>query len=142
MDVLAAETVTTGYINHEVSGTNRDFVINQLVIGKIDAIVSPQAMDVGVDIPQLEIGMYVGVRRERLNLIQRLGRFLRKNTDKSIPLIIIPVAIGHHDDPNLTGNENLKFSAFHYVIENAIQPFHKFDVHDTDGINEFVLSKS
>lgn len=142
IDVLAAETVTANYINHKITGTNRDFIINQLVIGKIAAIVSPQAMDVGVDIPQLEIGVYVGVRRERLNLIQRLGRFLRRNADKSIPLIIIPVAIGHHDDPNLTGNENLKFSAFHYVIENAIQPFHKFDVHDTEGINEFVLSKS
>jgi superfamily II DNA or RNA helicase len=142
IDVLTAETVTANSINHQIAPAHRDSIINKLVSGEINAIVSPQAMDVGVDIPELEIGVYVGVRRERLNLIQRLGRFLRKSDDKSTPLIIIPVAIGHHDDPNLTGNENLKFSAFHYVVENAIQPFHKFDVHDTQGLKDFVDSRS
>ena len=141
IDVLLTETVLAKHINHEILGENRNIVINELVTGKIDAIVSPQAMDVGVDIPELELGVYVGVRRERLNLIQRLGRFLRKHEGKTTPLIIIPVAIGHHDDPNLAGNEDLKFSAFNYIIENALKPVFKFDVHDTERISDFVESR-
>ena len=141
IDVLLSETVLAKHINHEILGENRNNVINELVNGKIDAIVSPQAMDVGVDIPELELGVYVGIRRERLNLIQRLGRFLRKHEGKTTPLIIIPVAIGHHDDPNLAGNEDLKFSAFNYLIENALKPILKFDVHDTEKIRDFVKSK-
>ncbi len=142
IDVLTTSTVNSQAIDGSIVGSARDEIIDELRNGEIDAIVSPQAMDVGVDIPELEVGMYVGVRRERLNLIQRLGRFLRISPGKSIPIICIPIAIGHNDDPLVIGNENLQKSAFHYIAENALQPINIFDVNDSEGIKEFLELKS
>lgn len=142
LDVLTTSTVNSQAIDGSIVGSARDEIIDKLKNGEIDAIVSPQAMDVGVDIPELEVGMYVGVKRERLNLIQRLGRFLRIHPGKSIPIICIPVAIGHNDDPLIIGNESLQKSAFHYIAENAIQPINTFDINDSERISEFLESKS
>ena len=136
VDVLTASAVITGIIDSGVTGTDRDQIIAELKARKIDAIVSPQAMDVGVDIPELSVGMYVGIRRERLNLIQRLGRFLRIMDGKKTPVILIPVAIGHHDDPLVPGNEKLQRSSLNFIVEHAIQPFEIFDINDAEGISK------
>lgn len=141
INVLTSQTVPAKEIFHEIQGNERDAVIKALVSKEIDVIVSPQAMDVGVDIPELEIGMYVGIQRQRLRLIQRLGRFLRIKDGKKIPLIIIPVAIGHQDDPKLNGNENLELSAFSFVFENSLKPVSVFDIEDHSGISEFIKSR-
>lgn len=141
VDVLTTATVKAEMIDGTVVGEEREYVIDQLKSGSISVVVSPQAMDVGVDIPELEVGMYVGVRRERLNLIQRLGRFLRINEGKKLPVICIPVAIGHNDDPLMPENENMQKSAFNYVVEHALKPINLFDINDAVGIEDFIKSR-
>jgi len=141
VNVLTTSAVIAKKIDGDVTGIPRDKIITELKEGKIDAIVSPQAMDVGVDIPELSVGMYVGIRRERLNLIQRLGRFLRIMDGKETPVILIPVAIGHHDDPLVPGNKKLQRSSLNFVVEHAIQPFEIFDINDSEGISNHLSEK-
>jgi hypothetical protein len=67
----------------------------------------------------LSFGIFAGVRRRRLQLVQRLGRVLRKAPTKTWPVVCIPVNIGTIEDPRLQGNERLPFSPLGIVLENA-----------------------
>jgi predicted helicase len=67
----------------------------------------------------LYAGIFAGVRRRRLQLVQRLGRVLRKDPNKTWPLICIPVNIGTFEDPLLDGNHTLPYSPLNIIIENA-----------------------
>ena len=54
-----------------------------------------------------------------MQLVQRLGRVLRKDPNKTWPLICIPVNIGTFEDPLLDGNQTLPYSPLNIIIGNA-----------------------
>ena len=87
------------------------------------------------------MGLFVGVRRQRLQLIQRLGRVLRYEEDKEKPLIIIPVNRNTWEDPNLQGNERLQHSALNLIVQHA-DDVHIADVANSKLIQEILLEYS
>jgi superfamily II DNA or RNA helicase len=94
----------------------------------IQAIISPKALDEGVDIPDLNFGIFAGTERNRLKIIQRLGRVLRIYTGKPMPIIVLPVYIGTDEDPQAPDNQGLRRSNYKDLFENAIQPIEIIDI--------------
>ena len=87
------------------------------------------------------MGLFVGVRRQRLQLIQRLGRVLRFEEDKEKPLIIIPVNRNTWEDPNLQGNERLQYSALNLIVQHA-DVVHVTDVANSSQIQRILAEYS
>jgi len=56
-------------------------------------LIGARMMDEGIDIPDAEIGINVASTKTRLQLVQRLGRILRKKEGKGTPLFYHYVAI-------------------------------------------------
>lgn len=113
--------IATAIINTHVKPKDRRKIFDQFESGNVAALLSPKALDEGVDIKHASVGIFAGTSRRRLQIIQRLGRVLRIETGKRMPLIAIPVAIGTEEDPDQPGNEHLEKSSFNIVHEQAVK---------------------
>lgn len=54
----------------------------------------------GVDVPALDGVAFVDPRRSEIDIVQAVGRAIRRSSDKSVGTIIIPVFIEQDDDPD------------------------------------------
>jgi len=137
--ILANEGVLGEVVNAEVSPTERREFVQKLFDKKLSALISPKALDEGIDIKGLTVGLFVGVQGQRRRLIQRLGRVLRVQEGKSKPVVIIPFNVGSTEDPNVPGNDRLQLGKFDFIGANAdsIRDFH---VNDQSEIREYLSS--
>ena len=117
--ILTTSRVYSKLLNYRVKQNERAKVFEYFEEGRIRALVSPRVLDEGVNLPLLSFGIFAGVRRRRLQLVQRLGRILRKAPNKSWPVVCIPVNIGTIEDPKLEGNADLPYSPLSILMENA-----------------------
>jgi RNA polymerase primary sigma factor len=117
--ILTVCRVYSKLLNYRVKQKDRAEIFDHFEEGRIQSLVSPRVLDEGVNLPLLSFGIFAGVRRRRLQLVQRLGRVLRKAPDKKWPVVCIPVNIGTIEDPKLEGNERLPYSPLSIVLENA-----------------------
>ncbi len=117
--ILLINSVYSRLLNHKVAQKERSEVFKHFEEGRIRSLVSPRILDEGVNLPLLSFGIFAGVRRRRLQLVQRLGRILRKDPEKTWPLVCIPVNIGTFEDPSLPGNQLLPYSPLGEILKNA-----------------------
>jgi RNA polymerase primary sigma factor len=140
-DILSESGISSGIIKAGVNNYQRQLFFSQLKSKRIKALISPRALDEGINLEHLSVGLFVGVRRQRLQLIQRLGRVLRYEEDKEKPLIIIPVNRNTWEDPCLEGNERLQHSALNLIVQHADE-VHIADVANSKVIQEILLEYS
>jgi len=138
-DVLADSGLRSAIVKAGVPDRQRTLYFSQLKHKQIQALISPRALDEGVNLENLTVGLFVGVRRRRLQLVQRLGRVLRYDENKAHPLVVIPVNRGTWEDPFIPGNEHLESSPLGMIVENADR-IHALDVSDHEGIRAIVES--
>lgn len=131
--ILKEGGIDSAIIKAGVPNDQRAFYFRQIKTKRIQALISPKALDEGVNLESLSVGLFVGVRRRRLQLIQRLGRVLRFEEGKAQPLIIIPVNRGTWEDPYIQGNSTLINSPLNFIVENADR-VHAVDISDSAEI--------
>jgi RNA polymerase primary sigma factor len=148
--ILTTSRVYSKLLNYRVKQSERAQVFEYFEEGRIRALVSPRVLDEGVNLPLLSFGIFAGVRRRRLQLVQRLGRILRKAPNKTWPVVCIPVNIGTIEDPNLEGNADLPYSPLSILMENAAEIaivdardedevkriFSRYDANEDDSLKE------
>jgi superfamily II DNA or RNA helicase len=73
---------------------DRDEVLNDFAVGKLDVLTSMKCLDEGVDVPRSELAIFCSSTGNPRQFIQRRGRVLRKHPDKKIAvlhdLVVIP----------------------------------------------------
>jgi RNA polymerase primary sigma factor len=148
--ILTTSRVYSKLLNYRVKQNERAKVFEYFEEGRIRALVSPRVLDEGVNLPLLSFGIFAGVRRRRLQLVQRLGRILRKAPNKTWPVVCIPVNIGTIEDPKLEGNADLPYSPLSILMENASEIaivdardedevkriFSRYDANEDDSLKE------
>ncbi len=140
-NILSESGISSGIIKAGVNNYQRQLFFSQLKSKRIKALISPRALDEGINLEHLSVGLFVGVRRQRLQLTQRLGRVLRYEEDKEKPLIVIPVNRGTWEDPCLEGNGRLQHSALNLIVQHADE-VHIADVANSNLIQEILLQYS
>ncbi|HEY0669518.1 MAG TPA: helicase-related protein, partial [Sphingobacteriaceae bacterium] len=75
-------------VNQFISGMfDRNEVLEQFKVGKIQVIASMKCLDEGVDIPRAEHAIFCSSTGNPRQFIQRRGRILRKHAQKDIAII-------------------------------------------------------
>lgn len=57
---------------------DRAIIQDRLTSGKLQGVISTSALELGIDIPHLDVGILVGVPRSNTSLLQRIGRIGRQ----------------------------------------------------------------
>jgi superfamily II DNA or RNA helicase len=97
---VAAETV-----HGQLPGDRRRIRLAQFRRGRVDALVAPRVLDEGVDVPAADVAVVLAAFRTRRQMIQRLGRVLRRKPEGGEARLLLVVAEGTAEDPANGGHD-------------------------------------
>ena len=78
---------------------NRRLVLKQFKDRALDAIIAPKTLDEGIDVPEADLGIIIVASRERRQMIQRMGRVLRRKKDQRLAKFAILYVKDTSEDP-------------------------------------------
>lgn len=111
---------------------DRDAILEQFKLGKIQVVASMKCLDEGVDIPRAEHAIFCSSTGNPRQFIQRRGRILRKHPDKHIAtihdLVVIPdFSSSSKGSPSYQTEKQLVITELErvmYFASLAINPFY------------------
>ena len=74
----------------------------------------------GVDVPTLDAVLFLHPRKSQVDVIQAVGRVMRRTKDKKMGYIILPVAVPAGEDPNKSLDKNERYKVVWQVL-NALR---------------------
>ncbi|MDT0195719.1 sigma-70 family RNA polymerase sigma factor [Arthrobacter sp. AB6] len=101
--------------------------------GASQVLTAPRLLDEGIDVPEADLGIIVAANRSQRQMVQRLGRVIRKKADGRPGRLVVLYSKGTVEDPDVQGEEFL----------GKVLPFARnvgfFDIRtDQDGLQEFL----
>jgi len=88
------------------SADERTTKLRAFAAGHIKVICAPRILDEGIDVPEAEVAMIVAASQSRRQMIQRMGRVIRKKKDGRAARIVIFFVHDSPEDPSLGGHES------------------------------------
>lgn len=108
--IAAAERAAARLRDHGLAGeaihsqlhpVRRRAVLDRFGRGDLRALTAPQVLDEGVDVPAADLGVILAASRSRRQMIQRMGRVLRRKLDGATSRFVIVYAADTVEDPEL-----------------------------------------
>ena len=101
--------------------------------GASQVLTAPRLLDEGIDVPEADLGIIVAANRSQRQMVQRLGRVIRKKADGRPGRLVVLYSKGTVEDPDVQGEE----------ILGKVLPFARnvgfFDIKtDMEGLQEFL----
>ena len=101
--------------------------------GASQILAAPRLLDEGIDVPEADLGIIVAANRSQRQMVQRLGRVIRKKDDGRPGRLVVLYSKGTVEDPDVQGEEFL----------GKVLPFAQnvgfFDIKkDLDRLQEFL----
>ncbi|MBW3605607.1 MAG: DEAD/DEAH box helicase [Actinobacteria bacterium] len=103
---LRAGAVAAEEIHGDLPRDRRRIRLAQFRNGNLQAVVAPRVLDEGVDVPDAELAVVLAAFRTRRQMIQRLGRVLRRKPDGRVATLVIAYAIDTREDPTHGAHED------------------------------------
>jgi|TARA_B100001559_G_scaffold1632_1_gene1409 RNA polymerase primary sigma factor len=129
LDPLLKIDLITGATNRN----EREKLLNSLREGTLDVIAAPRVLDEGIDVPDANLGVVISASRTRRQMIQRMGRILRRKEIGSGARFVILFSRDTLEDP--TAHER---DGFMEEIENISETSKIFDVDEYDKLGTFL----
>src|SRR6266436_1859836 len=95
LDPLVSIDVITG----STARTQRREILDDLRDSKLDAVAAPRVLDEGIDVPDANLGIVMSASRTRRQMIQRMGRILRRKRAGIAARFVIMFAKDTLEDP-------------------------------------------
>ena len=103
--VLEGGGVQTGVIHSALSGAEREEVLRRFGAGEIPVLSAPRVLDEGIDVPAADLAVIVGASRSRRQMVQRMGRILRRKPDGRRARFAVLFVEDTVEDPRLGAHE-------------------------------------
>ena len=81
LDPLVSIDLITG----STARAQRREILDDLRVRELDAVAAPRVLDEGIDVPDANLGIVMSASRTRRQMIQRMGRILRRKRPGSRP---------------------------------------------------------
>lgn len=86
-------------IHSELASRERRAVLDRFADGDLRVVAAPQVLDEGVDVPAADLAVILAASRSRRQMIQRMGRVLRRKPDGQVARLVIVYAAATVEDP-------------------------------------------
>ena len=108
---LAIETVKRDGIHGAVMSSemrpdDRHQILADFEDGTHEIVAAPRLLDEGVDVPAADLAIILATSRSRRQLVQRMGRVLRRKADGDVARIAILYVEGTAEDPDHGAHED------------------------------------
>src|SRR4051794_19123885 len=95
LDPLVSIDLITG----ATARRQRREILDDLRVRRLDAVAAPRVLDEGVDVPDANLGIVMSASRTRRQMIQRMGRILRRKQPGVAARFVIMFAKDTLEDP-------------------------------------------
>jgi RNA polymerase primary sigma factor len=95
LDPLVSIDLITG----TTARRQRREILDDLRVRRLDAVAAPRVLDEGVDVPDANLGIVMSASRTRRQMIQRMGRILRRKAPGVSARFVIMFAKDTLEDP-------------------------------------------
>ncbi len=92
-------------IHSKLHQAERRAVLTRFGAGELQVVTAPQVLDEGVDVPAADLAVILAASRSRRQMIQRMGRVLRRKPDGRSAHFVIVFVLGTVEDPALGAHE-------------------------------------
>lgn len=133
-NILQSEGVKIVPMDGGYKPEERRSILRQFKDRQIEAIAAPKLLDEGIDVPHADLAIITGKSNSRRQLIQRLGRVVRRKDDNGKGRIIVLISKGTTEDPDIREND-----AFYEVFEGADIKINRFEFDkDTNRLKNYL----
>lgn len=90
---LRSHGMRAAAIHSHLATADRRAVLTRFATGDLHVLAAPQVLDEGVDVPAADLAVILAASQSRRQMIQRMGRVLRRKSDgRSAQFVIVYVA--------------------------------------------------
>ena len=100
-------------------------------------LTNVRCLSEGVDVPSLDAVMFLSDRNSQIDVVQSVGRVMRRAPGKKYGYIILPIVVGSETDPNKSLDTGKQYKVVWYVL-NALRAH---DERLESKINQIALNK-
>jgi superfamily II DNA or RNA helicase len=128
-------TTFTDFVSGDMNSGDRNTKINRLRHlgeGERGILSNARCLSEGVDVPSLDGVAFIDPRKSQVDIVQAVGRAIRKSEGKTHGTILIPVFIDEHEDET----EALESSRFKPIwdVVNALRSHDDDLAHELDSL--------
>ena len=91
--------VSIDLITGSTARRQRREILDDLRVRRLDAVAAPRVLDEGIDVPDANLGIVMSASRTRRQMIQRMGRILRRKRPGVAARFVIMFAKDTLEDP-------------------------------------------
>ena len=102
---LRAANVNAAAIHSQHGIKDRQDVLEDFRARTVAAICAPRILDEGIDVPDADLGVILAASRQRRQMIQRMGRVLRRKADDRVARFVVVYVRGTAEDPQSGAHE-------------------------------------
>lgn len=106
-DRLRSAGVEAAATHSGLTREDRHLRLDRFRSREIDVLAAPRVLDEGVDVPDADLGLIIAANHSRRQMVQRLGRIIRRKTPPRAGRLVYLYAIDTVEDPNVAGDEHL-----------------------------------
>ena len=103
---------------------------------RLDAVAAPRVLDEGIDVPDADLGIVMSASRTRRQMIQRMGRILRRKRPGGRARFVIMFAKDTLEDPA----HRIERDGFVEEIERISEATGVFDADRFDELDDFLAA--
>ena len=92
-------------MHSELAAADRREVLGRFAGGELDVLAAPRVLDEGIDVPAADLAVIVGASRSRRQMVQRMGRVLRRKPDGRLARFAVVFVEGTVEDPAYGAHE-------------------------------------
>lgn len=97
--VLGALGIASEALHSGLSSGRRRDLLARFSAGQLTVLCAPTVLDEGVDVPAADLAIIVAASRSRRQMVQRLGRVLRRKADGRAARLVVLTVEGTAEDP-------------------------------------------
>jgi superfamily II DNA or RNA helicase len=132
LDPLIAVELITG---STARGQRRE-ILDDLRVRRLDAVAAPRVLDEGIDVPDANLGVVMSASRTRRQMIQRMGRILRRKRSGVAARFVIMFAKDTLEDPS----NRFERDGFLDEIERISEGTGFFDSTNFEALDDFLAA--
>ena len=128
--------VSIDLITGSTARRQRREILDDLRVRRLDAVAAPRVLDEGIDVPDANLGVVMSASRTRRQMIQRMGRILRRKRAGVAARFVIMFAKDTLEDPA----NRIDRDGFLDEIERISEATGVFDSDHFDTLDAFLAA--
>ncbi len=132
-EVLEDREVAVKMHHSEISTSERAEIMDGFSDGSISVLVTVQTLEEGVDVPDADLAVIVASSKQRRQMIQRMGRIMRRKADGRDARFLLLYVKGTDEDPVMGAHE-----MFIDELLEVAREANLFEIDDIEGLRSFL----